>query len=251
MTQPAPFDTSAPLSQAELDEGLNRAWRRADFDEAKAWLALGADPMSDPAPLLSLAISNRDLDTALALAPHRWREQGSQDPQRPLYPPLMCCLHLIYFQGHTRPEDPGARLLTTLLEAGVDPNQPSGFPNDISPLRFAVSKNAVHAAGLLIQSGANAHERQAPSPQYSPDTVGDTLIHTATRHWDVDMAQLLVNAGVDPKALNDSGKSAQDLVADLSGRPQERMGAFFANLERQELAACSPEPSSTRPALRM
>lgn len=249
MTPPPSNDS--PLSQLELDQGLLAAWLRADHDEARAWLELGADPMSEPAPLLSNAINNRDIEMALALAPHRWRESGSQAPEHPAYPPLICCIHHIYHQNHTRPEDPGARLLELLLSLGADPNQNSGFSENISALRLAVTRNALHAAKTLIQSGAHIHERQARSSS-SPERDGDTLLHSAVRSWDTEMAQLLIDAGLDPKAPNDAGLTPEDLVDGLSGRPAERLRAFFAGLERDALDQAAGAAPGPRPcALRM
>lgn len=250
-----PIDSpDGSLSQAQKDQALALAWRENRYEEARAWIALGADPLSEARPILSEALLNHNFERALELTPYRWNEppgslQGFDRPS-----PLMACLHLIYYQDHNTPEKPAAQVLARLLELGANPNERDDRPGAeaLSPLFYAASYNAVHAAGLLIDHGANLSETYhgRPGDKFHP---GDTALHAAVRCWDSDMATLLIARGADRFAKNDQGLTPQELIAQVPAiKPRERLGALFAQLERQDLdAAALPSSPSARPAFRV
>lgn len=238
------------LNQAQLDERLASAWRDGLYDEARAWIALGADPMSDPDPILNKAIWAGDDERLLALAPHRWNEAPPLDSGSKT--PLALCVERIYYDAGESANHPLCQALALMLEAGADPDPPNPtLSHRVSPLGFAVAHNSVEAARLLIAFGANAHEAEETSTPGAPAS-GNTLLHTAVLQWDVEMAELLIASGVDRRSTNAQGKTAEELIGQIpSNTLIERMSALFSSVQEREeisssLGAAEPPSRSAR-----
>lgn len=78
-----------------------------------------------------------------------------------------------------------------LLRIGVDPNM-RGFLNGITPLQFAVGRNHVEIARLLLEAHADIN---APFP---PGTFQGNLLMGSTATGQVEMVRLLLKHGLKP-----------------------------------------------------
>ncbi|HIX19129.1 MAG TPA: ankyrin repeat domain-containing protein [Candidatus Akkermansia intestinigallinarum] len=179
-------------------------------DAALLLLELGADPN----------LVNENLDTALHMAASngllRLTEALIRTPGVDVNAPQkqgLTPLALALISG----ED--TKLARLLLEAGADPNPPTG---EMSPLRIAAYFDKADAVELLLEAGAKPglSPNFELSPSMSPETLrlligagadpkvrddeGNTLLHGAE---DAETARLLLEAGLDPMTRNSDGST--------------------------------------------
>jgi ankyrin repeat protein len=102
----------------------------------------------------------------------------------------------------TASEPPELKIAQRLLEAGADPN--ARRSDGESPLRLAVRQGSHELATLLLRHGADK----------SINTFGGDLAWTAlgiaASRFDLPMIELLLEAGADPMAQDDMGRTARD-----------------------------------------
>ena len=93
-------------------------------------------------------------------------------------------------------------LTESLIQQGADVN--AANVNVVTrfgrtPLHYAVSKNAVAIAEVLLKHGAN--------PNTNADTFGRTPLHYAAQKNAVAIAEVLLKHGADPNAKNRDGQT--------------------------------------------
>jgi ankyrin repeat protein len=89
-----------------------------------------------------------------------------------------------------------------LLEAGADPN--ARRSDGESPLRMAARWKSLPLAELLLKHGADK-----TIDEFGGDWAWTALGHAA-HNFDVNMIQVLLGAGADPEATDDTGLTASD-----------------------------------------
>lgn len=120
-------------------------------------------------------------------------------------------------------------ILEQMLSDGVDPDTAGGF-KETALLR--TQGCGLKVPLLLLRYGANPNHRCDLW-----ETYGGTILHIAAKHGNLPLVKLLLAAGADTTAVDDSNKTAED-VAQESCKPYIR----FASRQRSvEFKTCAFE----------
>ena len=114
--------------------------------------------------------------------------------QCPIYALVASPLALAVFQDDLQ-------ITKQLLEAGANPNY-GGVNNCSTPLRRAVENKSLGMVKLLIESGADL-ELGLNSSELKPFSYNISPLFCAVMHRDLNITQLLLEAGANPNAYND------------------------------------------------
>jgi ankyrin repeat protein len=91
-----------------------------------------------------------------------------------------------------------------LLRAGADPEAAADNETRVRPLHSALAGRSVAVASMLVGLGVD------------PDPVqrgGFTPLMAAAQHGDLELSDLLLACGADPRRVTDDGRAAADMAA--------------------------------------
>lgn len=94
-------------------------------------------------------------------------------------------------------------VVSTLLEAGADPDVMATNGTRLRPLHAATAARAPAIVALLVEAGASVDARQSG---------GFTPLMAAAKHGDTASLRRLLSAGADPNLVADDGSTAQSLA---------------------------------------
>lgn len=166
-----------------IDAIMNAEWKLSDYRSALGYALLN----SYPETLIELLLkNNKDLN------------YGEESP--------------LFYALHDRKQ------LTKLLDSGADINYQNSFGKTV--IFYAVQNDDVDLVKFLINRGANIHHRYKTKEDYknSEDNSmnsfciqhkGRTLLMHAAQHSSLSLLKYLVEKGVDFKAVDDLGDSAE------------------------------------------
>ena len=190
---------------------LAAAVRGRHFDVIRRLIALGAPidaPMGELS-CLSLAAGLLDLDCVTLLI-----ELGSSTtPQAPLLPPVHAVLLAVLAGGDLAL---GHKLLHSLIQRGADPDalDSSGraplmllLCSNMNSMRHAEDERLLSLIETLLRLGANAQIR---------DQHQRGALHWCCKHALFQCAELLLNAGADPLAVDEYRKLPSDMATTLN-----------------------------------
>jgi len=187
------------MTTAELTEQLFDAIIRHDLERTRTLLSRGADPNAPNQNgwrPLHTALGQMDVGGSidfvkLLLAhgadPNAWDLNHHETP-------ILSASDLLDVENFE-----GALVL---LDAGADPNVRRS--DGESPLRLAARWKSRLLAEMLLKHGA-----QRTIDEFGGDWAWTALGHAA-HNFDVDMIQMLLDAGADPKVEDETGSTARD-----------------------------------------
>lgn len=190
---------------------LAAAVRGRHFDVIRRLVALGAPINAPMAELscLSLAAGMLDLDCVTLLI-----ELGaSTTPEYPLLPPVHAVLLALLAGGDLVS---GQRLLQVLIQRGADPDavDSSGraplmllLSSNMNTVRYPEDDRLLALIEALLRLGANAQVR---------DQHQRGALHWCCKHALFQCAELLLNAGADPLAVDEFRKLPSDMATTLN-----------------------------------
>ena len=190
---------------------LAAAVRGRHFDIIRRLVALGAPINAPMAELscLSLAAGLLDLDCVTLLI-----ELGaSTTPPPPLLPPIHAVLLALLASGDL---DAGQKLLQVLIKRGADPDalDSSGraplmllLCSNMNSMRHPEDARLLSLMETLLRLGANAQIR---------DHHLRGALHWCCKHALFQCAELLLNAGADPLAVDEFRKLPSDMATTLN-----------------------------------
>ena len=190
---------------------LAAAVRGRHFDVIRRLVALGAPINAPMAELscLSLAAGMLDLDCVTLLI-----ELGaSTTPEYPLLPPVHAVLLALLAGGDLVS---GQRLLQVLIQRGADPDavDSSGraplmllLSSNMNTVRYPEDERLLTLIEALLRLGANAQVR---------DQHQRGALHWCCKHALFQCAELLLNAGADPLAVDEFRKLPSDMATTLN-----------------------------------
>ncbi|WP_233999842.1 ankyrin repeat domain-containing protein [Porphyrobacter sp. TH134] len=111
-----------------------------------------------------------------------------------------------------------------LLQRGADPNIRN--KKGISPLQLATALGFTDGVEALINGGASVNVS---------DQTGETPLITAVHSRNVPLVRLLLEKGADPDHNDNSGRSARDYVALMSGNTL--LNQEFENADKKRAGA--------------
>ena len=190
---------------------LAAAVRGRHFDVIRRLVALGAPINAPMAELscLSLAAGLLDLDCVTLLI-----ELGaSTTPELPLLPPVHAVLLALLAGGDL---NAGQKLLQVLIKRGADPDavDSSGraplmmlLCSNMNSMRHPEDARLLSLIETLLRLGANAQVR---------DQHLRGALHWCCKHALFQCAELLLNAGADPLAVDEFRKLPSDMATTLN-----------------------------------
>lgn len=190
---------------------LAAAVRGRHFDVIRRLIALGAPINAPMAELscLSLAAGLLDLDCVTLLI-----ELGaSTTPDYPLLPPVHAVLLALLAGGDLAA---GQKLLQVLIQRGADPDaiDSSGraplmllLSSNMNTPRYPEDARLLSSIETLLRLGANAQIR---------DQHQRGALHWCCKHALFQCAELLLNAGADPLAVDEFRKLPSDMATTLN-----------------------------------
>jgi ankyrin repeat protein len=103
-----------------------------------------------------------------------------------------------------------------LIDQGADINAIARHEMKVTPLHAALFGRRIETAKLLIERGADVTIRRGGSGW---PRSGWTALHYAAGFGFVDLVEPLLNAGADPEALDDEGRTPME-IADEAGQAE-------------------------------
>lgn len=94
-----------------------------------------------------------------------------------------------------------------LTQKGANPNIAN--KKGVTPVMLAVSLGNIVAAEALLKAGARIDDQ---------NSLGETLLISATHRRDVQMVKLLLANGADPDRTDNSGRSARDYITAMDNK---------------------------------
>ena len=192
-------------------------------------------------------------DENTAIAAQKIIDLGADPNAMPDYGQLM------YHQVVVHPTN---HLLTTLLEAGMDPNRPyeCGIGGFTCSFLTDVARNHTNIASdstkQLIKHGAKVNALY-PTPvitgvndygtQFQLEQQNITALHMARFFEQDEMAETLIELGADPSVQTEEGKTADDYAgnfAPLRTIQEQRFAAYQQTLNQQQAATTQSNGSS-------
>ena len=181
-----------------MSDELFEAIDQHDSKRVETLLSAGADPnaaLSRPPQWTPLGAAIEELEFGGPVAAVRLLVTHGADVNQPYVGTKLTPLHAAMFSENIE-------VIELLLDAGANPNALSD--EDRSPLRFAVERDALSMAALLLRHGASATIND------SGGFCGETALGMAARKANVAMIQLLLEAGASVTAKDSDGRTALD-----------------------------------------
>lgn len=118
------------------------------------------------------------------------------------------------------------KTLARMLALGADVNASSNPPGSISPIRSAVMAGKTENVRILLEHGADAQD-------FNPSQ--GTLLHDAAARGTREIAELLVEKGVDPAITNAAGQTPLELLRSHQARLNQALETFGGKNMPQEM----------------
>ncbi|QRK04910.1 ankyrin repeat domain-containing protein [Archangium violaceum] len=202
-----------------MSKELFTAIKQHDTSRIKALLAEGADPnepQSEPPGLRPLHVAiyeladGGELDVILALLKHG-ADVNAWDVERDRTPLLVAVC-----ENELAAAD-------ALVKAGAEPNVRSS--DGITPLRSSVEDGNLDMASLLLEAGATKTINDWGG------LLGFTALGIAIWQLDIPMMKLLLDAGADPEAPDDSRRPTRERLPPRDDSDPQKWDAAFELLK--------------------